>query len=119
MKDVMLITYDNIVDIEIENGFPVLLPANIENNDQRACVATYMAVGSVPGALEIGVDWSEFLEKKENLINIDNSVKIAIEANGGTDGVPVSSYFPVYNYDNLKNSLVVDVVKIGGENANS
>jgi len=112
MKDVMLITYDNYLDLEIEDGFPVLLPDNIDNNDQRACVSAYMAKGTVPGAPDIGVDWSQLLMGKENLINIDNDVKRAIDDNGGTYGVEALTYYPLYNFDEKTQAMSLNVVKL-------
>ena len=98
MTDIMLITYDEFLDIEIEDGYPVYLPKDKDNNDQRSCVSAYMTRGTVPGAPDVGVDWSQLLMGKEHLINIDNDVKRAIEDNGGTYGVEALTYYPVYDY---------------------
>jgi len=112
MKDVMLITYDGLLDLEIEDGFPELLPSNIDNNDQRACVSAYMAKGTVPGAPDIGVDWSQLLMGKENLINIDNDVKRSIEKNGGTYGVEALTYYPLYDFNEVAQAMSINVVKL-------
>lgn len=120
MKDVMLITYDDILDIEIEDGFPLLLEDHIPNNDQRSCVSAYMAKGTVPGASDVGVDWSQLLIRKENLINIDNDIKRSIETNGGTYGVEALTYYPVYDFNEVTQSMSINVIKLReGLNANS
>lgn len=112
MRDIMLITYDENLDIEIEDGFPVLLPDTVDNNDQRACVSAYMAKGTVPGAPDIGVDWSQLLMGRENLINIDNDVKRAIEDNGGTYGIEALTYYPIYDYNEKTQAMSLNVVKL-------
>lgn len=112
MTDVMLITYDEYLDLEIEDGFPELLPQNVDNNDQRACVSAYLTKGTVPGAPDIGVDWSQLLIRKENLLNIDNDIKRAIEKNGGTYGVEALTYYPMYKYDEITQSMALDIIKL-------
>lgn len=116
MKDVMLVTYDNYLDLEIEDGEPLLLEDHIPNNDQRACVSAYMVQGTVPGAPDIGVDWSLVLDGKESFIQLDNSVRMNIEQNGGTYGTAVDSYVPIYLGRKDDGSLDVNVIKIGGNN---
>ena len=114
MTDVLLITHDDFLDLEIEDGFPLYLPEDASNNDQRACVSAFMVQGTVPGALDTGVDWSMLMEGKESLIQLDNSIRRNIESNGGTYGTSYETYVPIY-FNEAGNKLGVNVIKIGGD----
>lgn len=87
------------LDFDIINGFPKLVPYVRNTQDQRAAISAYTFQGTIPGKPDIGIDWSGLYENnnKETLIDIDNSVKQAIQENAAIPEGPEGTYVPTYS----------------------
>lgn len=105
MRDLMVITPEKPqeagwrLDFDIIDGFPKLVPYARNTQDQRAAISAYTFQGTIPGKPDIGIDWTGLYENnnKETLVDIDNSVKQAIQENAAIPEGPNSTYVPTYN----------------------
>lgn len=114
MRDLKLITPTDTVnsawslDIDIVNGFPIFVPYERNTQDQRAAVAAYTMLGSIPGMPDIGINWNGLYSgDSETLVTIDNSVKQAIQKYAGVPTDYAKSYTPVYTENNGKIQLSI------------
>lgn len=104
------------LDLDIQNGEPVYVDNDAQTNDQRASVAAYKALGSVPGDLGDGIDWTSVIENENNIVSVDNQIKQAIESvcTVEKDGNPVKGqYSPVYVPDSETGIYKVFLSKAG------
>lgn len=67
------------LDINIKNGQFELLDYDNQTNEQRASIAAYKVLRSVPGYPDEGIDWMKILEDKNNLVIVDNQIKQSIQ----------------------------------------
>ena len=115
MRDVKLIVPTNKednwnIDIDIVNGFPVLLPYAQNNADQRAVLSAYIIKGTIPGVPNSGIDWSGLYTQDVSLINIDNDIKQKITQNVGSGISIEGQYIPLYDKDD--DGIHVSISKI-------
>lgn len=95
MTDPVMYNNDELTDINIREGYVELLPDMETTADQRAAVAAYIIKGTIPGAWDIGVDWSTLLEGNSSLTAANNNIRETIELCGGTDGTITGLYMPI------------------------
>lgn len=118
MRDIKYITPKNpeeqdwVLDIDVIDGEAEMVFKEDMTQDQRAAVSTIMCRGTIPGALNEGVDWGSLYERETSLINIDNQVQKAIQANVAGTGSVDGSYFPLYSQG--EKGLKISIVKTGG-----
>lgn len=118
MRDIKYITPEDptqhtwILDIDVIDGEADMVFKEDMTQDQRAAVSAIMCKGTIPGALDEGVDWGSLYERETSLINIDNQVQKAIQANVAGSGSMTGSYFPLY--DQSDSGLKINIVKTGG-----
>lgn len=93
------ITTDNtaMLDIDIVDGYPVLLLSEQQNDDQRAAMCAVWAKGTVPGMLENGVDWYGLYTQSIDMITINNQMQTQVQNYVGTDGD--TAYIPIVQRD--------------------
>ena len=88
------VTTDNLLDIDVINGWPTLM--NTSNTPrQRAAVASYIARGSIPGQTSIGAEWAAYIAGQRSLVEIDNQVKQNIQDMCG-EGSIMNQMMPLY-----------------------
>lgn len=88
---------DWVLDIDIIKGFPKLVdPENTPR--QRAAVAAFMALGSVPGNTSIGVNWGGYNSQQVSLVDVDNQVKKSMQSMTG-DPTVATQLIPLYDMD--------------------
>lgn len=87
------------LDVDIIDGDFLLLEKEEFTQDQRASIAAYKVLGSVPGYEQEGVDWTSWYQGKDNLVQINNQVNKAIQDDISPDfsGGVTSMYIPQYN----------------------
>ena len=114
MRDLKLITPLDAsnsswsLDIDIVEGFPVFVPYERNTQDQRAAVAAYTMLGSIPGMKGVGVNWAGLYSgNSETLVTIDNSVKQAIQKYAGVPTEYAKTYSPVYIENNGRIQLSI------------
>ena len=94
------ISMDWTLDFDVSNGHLVEIPEPESNNTrQRASLAAFFQVGTIPGAWDVGADWAGLMSKQSSLVEVDNAVKKNIEtyANPVLAGV---TPMPMYNIQN-------------------
>lgn len=102
------------LDINIVDGEPEWLERAEESSGQRSALAAYTAKGSIPGMLDVGIQWSDFFEENtvEGFVSIDNQMKQAVSDYGTSqipeDGNKVYTPFAIVGEDG---SLSVSVFK--------
>ena len=103
MRDLMIIMPENphevtwCLDIDIIDGFPKLVPFERNTQDQRAALSAYPFRGTIPGKPDVGINWDGLYSgNDETLIDIDNEVKQAIQANAAIPEGPNGTYVPTY-----------------------
>lgn len=87
------------MDIDIIDGFPVLLAEERNTQDQRAAIATYMVMGTVPGMPNAGIDWSLLYNQGATITNVDNAIKQNIQDKAAIPGMATQTYIPIYTKD--------------------
>lgn len=105
MRDLMVIIPEKpqeagwSLDFDIIDGYPKLVPFARNTQDQRAAISAYTFKGTIPGKPNIGIDWSGLYENNNNetLVNIDNSIKQAMQENAAIPDGPNSTYVPTYS----------------------
>ena len=97
MRDILLI-YDEkgAIDIDIVNGEPVYVREEQNTWDQRAAVGAYLSKGTIPGMLDIGVDWPALHAQRDSLVDVDNQIKQQINSFAVTPNEKASTYTPIY-----------------------
>lgn len=101
MRDVLIITPTEEgatwnLDIDIIDGFPGYVFTEENTQDQRAAIAAYTTLGSIPGALGEGVDWSALYTGQNSLISVDNEVQQNISNLASSSDNASNSYTPLY-----------------------
>ena len=101
MKDIKIITpvdtsADWNLDIDIIDGYPTYVQNTGNTQDQRAALAAYTVMGTIPGALDTGVDWGALYTGEDSLISIDNQVRQNITDAASSVGDVTESYTPMY-----------------------
>lgn len=103
MRDLMLIMPENpqdvtwCLDIDIVNGYPKLVPYERNTQDQRAALSAYTFRGTIPGKPDVGINWEDLYDNnEETLVDIDNEIKQAIQANAAVPEGPNGTYVPTY-----------------------
>lgn len=87
------------MDIDIIDGYPVLLPYERNTQDQRAALATYYVKGTVPGMPDEGIQWSQMYTQGSTIISLDNAIKQNIQSKAGVPGTATQTYLPIYTKD--------------------
>lgn len=88
------------LDIDIIDGMPKLVPFERNTQDQRAAVSAYTFQGTIPGKPDVGINWEGLYSgNDETLIDIDNSIKQAIQDNAAIPEGPNGTYVPTYKVD--------------------
>lgn len=99
------------LDIDFIDGAPAYLDNSENTQDQRAAVAAYTVIGSIPGKPEEGVPWNLLLEKEATFMNVDNAIKKNIQDHASSipDGA-ATGYIP--HYVNTPTGIGIQVIKI-------
>ena len=87
------------MDIDIIQGVPTLLEYERNTQDQRAALAAYTVKGTIPGKPDVGVDWSLLYNQGATVIDLDNSIKKAIQEKASVIGTANQNYIPIYTKD--------------------
>ena len=104
MRDIKIIQieddqHQSILDIDIVHGSPLWLEQAEQSNGQRAALASYISLNSIPGNLNIGIDWNTYLQtsSSEAYVTIDNQMRQMIDAYGKSQvsSDNVKSYTPL------------------------
>lgn len=105
MRDLKIIvpedrkTSDWNMDIDVIDGYPTLLSYERNTQDQRAALAAYTVMGTIPGMPNVGVDWSLLYNQGATIIDLDNSIKQAIQEKAAVVGTANQNYMPIYTKD--------------------
>ena len=113
MKDFLIRTDpdDNWnLDLDIKAGWVMQVPS--DNQDQRSALASIIAVGTIPGLWNKGVDWASYTLKEKSIVDIDNSVKHNIDTFAESNSVE-NTIYPIYNI-NKEGSIDMQLFKAGG-----
>lgn len=119
MRDPKLLigTDDYIFDIDIVDGQPVLFNIPTQSTDQRASISAVIAQGSIPGLLNVGVQWSDYYQQKttDGYVKIDNQMRQNVENYGKSqvEETGIRTFTPVAMLDE-HGSLTVNVLVQGG-----
>lgn len=119
MNDIKLIIDTSLdkewdLDINIKDGWFEELPYANQTQEQRAAVAAYITLGSIPGHLDEGTDWTSYLQDKNNIVTIDNQIKQSIQSvvTYDTDkNLTQSTFTPVYIPDDASGQCKVYILK--------
>lgn len=87
------------MDIDVIDGFPRLVPAERNTQDQRAALATYTVKGTIPGKADEGIDWGLLYNQGATILDIDNSIKQNIQQKAAIPGTATQTYIPIYTKD--------------------
>lgn len=68
--DLLLVTNNNIWDIEVHNGMPKVIKGNSESI-QRAMIASFIQKDTLPLMPSVGIDWSKYLIGEISLSEVD------------------------------------------------
>lgn len=102
MRDIVIIYPSNdkeswSLDIDIVNNEPRYVATEGMTYDQRAALAAMISKGTIPGALEEGVNWDLLLSPSGSLTVIDNEVRRQINKYAASgEGNNLTQYIPVY-----------------------
>lgn len=115
MRDLKLITPTDpdatwSLDFDFIDGYPQYVQYPRNTQDQRAAVATYTILGSIPGKPTIGINWAGLYgQGDETLVNIDNEIKQAIQKYTAVPEQPLSQYIPVY--ENTERGIQITLIQ--------
>ena len=107
-------------DIDIIKGYPRLLDSESNNPDQRAAISAFTEVGTIPGALESGIDWTPYLSQERDIVNVDNQIKRAIQNNVEPDiSKGIANMYGIKYYAKSVDDthLGIQIIRGGGLNA--
>lgn len=76
-----------IWDLFVENGIVPIL-SGAEENQQRANIAAFIQVGTIPQLPDVGVDWTGFFVKRLSFGDLDTSLRQSLYASGCGDYTP-------------------------------
>ena len=100
------------LDIDIIDGYPVLLPEASDTSDQRAALAAYQAKGTIPGMANTGIDWSQLYTKEKTLVNINDQIQKNIQDKVAT-ATATAMYIPLFKNVNQVEGLKISLLKAG------
>ena len=112
MRDIKVYSSDKYdLDINIVDGMPEFLSADSQTNDQRAGLAAFITIGTIPGRLTDGVDWGSLYSQDSSYVDISNQISKQVQ-NYVTGNTPSEvSYLPlIFPDDNSK--LVVRMLRV-------
>lgn len=113
MRDLKLYyTEQEGFDINIVHGYPEYVDYENQSQDQRAAIGSVFEKGTLPGNLDVGVDWSALYQKESSLLDLYNDVQENINRVAGGDGSPGNMYIG-YLVPNADGSVAATVVKGG------
>lgn len=118
MRDIMVVTpKENTdtswnLDIDIIDGYPVLLPEINDTQDQRAALASYQAKGTIPGMPDEGIDWAQLYSRDKTLVNINDEIQKNIQDKAASTTVS-NMYIPLFKDINKIEGLKISLVKAG------
>ena len=97
MRDVVVVSsgtqqYD--LDINIVDGVPEYLESADETIDQRAALAAYIGLNTIPGRLSDGIDWGALQSGEASYVDITNQISQQIQNYVGQSEATVT-YTPV------------------------
>lgn len=112
MRDFKLYFDNGLLDINVIDGYPEMLPYPNQTYDQRAALSALQEKGTIPGMLDTGVNWGAIYSEEDTMLQIDNDIKKAIQNNVTSTGKIADSYVPIYVNEN--GSIKVTVRKSNG-----
>ena len=74
-------------DLHVENGIVPLI-SDVNEEQQRANVAVFLQLGTVPSLLEVGIDWTGFFTKNVSFGDLDTMIRKALLDSDSTDFEP-------------------------------
>lgn len=84
MRDIKIFSIDDVgLDIDIIDGYPVLLDSLGQTGDQRAAICTYAVKGTVPGASSFGVNWAEQYTQQNTIVQLSNELQQQLQMYAG------------------------------------
>ena len=95
-------------DCKVSNGEAVLA-GSAEEELQCATIAGFLVKGSVPQLPEVGVPWTDFLQKKITFGELDFYVRESLK------GVEKDTYYP--QYDIQSDRLTMSIGRLDSEDA--
>ena len=99
MRDFKLIYTDlQGFDIDIKNGQAVYVDEQGHTQDQRAAVGAAIIKGTIPGKRDLGVDWSQQLDRgvADTYVDMYNQASLMIQEVAGGDGQVNQGYIPLF-----------------------
>lgn len=102
------------LDIDIIDGYPEDLQEAEMTTDQRAGVAAFVSKGTIPGMLDVGIQWSDYFQQgsSDGYIKVTNQMNQMVQAYGTSpeDRSENQMYSPLAIL-NADGSISVQVVK--------
>lgn len=80
------------VDIDIINGEPAYLAYEDQTYDQRAAIAAYTVKGTVPGARDYGVAWTDQYTQNNTAMQLSNDVQQMVQQESAPSGDGGANY---------------------------
>lgn len=96
MRDIKLqVLQDYGLDVDIIDGEAEYLDYENQTSDQRAALSVYASKGTVPGALDYGISWSNEYTPQNTISQLNNEVQLQIqnEAGASEDDILSSSQY--------------------------
>ena len=83
----VLIQEDEGLDIDIINGEASYVEYATRTQDQRAALAIYAVKGTVPGARDYGVAWSDQYTQDNTVAQLNNQIQQQLAQEAGIEGL--------------------------------
>lgn len=97
MRDLKLYyTEEQGFDINIVDGYPEDVDYENQTQDQRAAIGAVFEKGTLPGDLDVGVDWGRLYSKEDSMIDISNEVSAMVQRVAGGNGQADGTYLPIF-----------------------
>jgi len=106
IMDLLLVTKDNIWDIEVHNGSPRVISDDNEKV-QRAMIASFIQKDTLPLMPNTGLDWSKYLTGEMSLSEIDAKARANI--NLYMESLMYVPYYKVVNGQLIYNITKVEI----------
>lgn len=104
--DLLLVTKNNIWDIEVHNGNPRVISDDNEKV-QRAMIASFIQKDTLPLMPNTGLDWSKYLTGEMSLSEIDAKARANI--NLYMESLMYVPYYKVVNGQLIYNITKVEI----------
>lgn len=109
--DLLLVTKDNVWDIEVHNGMPRII--NVDNEKiQRAMLASFIQKDTLPLMADTGLEWTKYLLGEISLSEIDAKARANI--NLYMESLMYVPYYKIVNGQLVYNITRVEIAGAEG-----